>query len=60
MSLGAFFDKIIWLAFGIYLIYLSKAKTEKLGNKAALMRFIGMAAVAYAVIATLVSVFLMG
>ncbi len=42
MSVGAFFDKIMYLGFGIYIFYLSVAKKEKLGNKAALMRLLGI------------------
>lgn len=35
MSVGAFFDKIIFIAIGVYLIYFSKKKKEKLGEKKA-------------------------
>lgn len=58
MSVGAFFDKIIWLGFGIYAIYLSKAKKEKLGNNAALIRFCGIGLVLYAIVMALVNIFL--
>jgi hypothetical protein len=43
MSVGAFFDKIIFIAFGIYIIYLSKTKREKLGKKATWMLYGGIA-----------------
>ena len=37
MSVGAFFDNVMWLSFGIYGLYLSITKKEKLGNKATLL-----------------------
>lgn len=42
MSVGVFFDKIIMLGFGIYFIYLSKTKQEKLGNKVKLFKYGGI------------------
>ena len=42
MSVGAFFDKIIMIGFGVYCIYLSNSQKEKLGNKAKLMKWAGI------------------
>ncbi|MDD5195061.1 MAG: hypothetical protein PHQ96_05260 [Candidatus Omnitrophica bacterium] len=41
-SIGAVMDKLIWFGFGIYFIVLSIKKREKLGNKAAFIRFAGI------------------
>lgn len=42
MSVGAFFDKIIMITIGGCCIYLSKAKKEKLGNKANFLKYGGI------------------
>ena len=42
MSVGTFFDKIIMIGFGIYCIYVSKSKKEKLGDKAKFMKWAGI------------------
>lgn len=33
MSVGAFFDTIIYVALGIYMLYIAKKTKDKLGNK---------------------------
>ncbi len=55
MSVGAFFDKIFYLGMGIYLIYLSINKKEKLGNKAALVRLGGIFFIASGVIGLIIA-----
>ena len=57
MSVGAFFDNVMWLAFGIYAVYLSKAKKEKLGNKATLLLVCGIGLIIFAAAMTLVELF---
>jgi hypothetical protein len=42
MNIGAIIDKLIWLGLGIYFIFLSIKQKEKLGNKAAFIRFSGI------------------
>jgi len=42
MSPGAIIDKLFWFGAGIYFIFLSVKKKEKLGDKAALIRFCGI------------------
>jgi hypothetical protein len=58
MSVGSFFDKIIMLAIGIYFIYLSTAKKDKLGNKAKFMEIGGFIITGIALI-QIIAAFLM-
>lgn len=57
MNAGVFLDKLLWSGVGVYAIYLSLAKKEKVGGKAALPRFLGIGLVLFAVITTLVQLF---
>ncbi len=57
VNVGAFFEKILWIGFGVYFIYLSIVKKEKLGTKAALIRFFGIGMVIYAISMILVNIF---
>ena len=57
MSVGDFFDKLIMLAGGIYAVYLSKAKREKLGNKAKILNFCGIALIIITFLLVLVDIF---
>ena len=50
MSVGAFFDKIIFIGFGIYTLYIYKKNKEKLGNKAKWVLCLGIAFILLAII----------
>jgi hypothetical protein len=41
-NIGAVIDKVFWFVIGIYFIFISVKQKEKLGNKAALVRFSGI------------------
>lgn len=56
-NIGAILDKLIWFGIGIYLVYLSVKRKEKLGNKAALIRFCGIILIALGIILSLISIF---
>jgi uncharacterized membrane protein len=57
MNIGAFLDKLIWFGAGIYLIFLSVKKKEKLGNKAALIRFCGIILIVLGAVFSFLSMF---
>ncbi|MFH1338778.1 MAG: hypothetical protein ABIH40_02910 [Candidatus Omnitrophota bacterium] len=57
MNIGAFLDKLIWFGAGIYFIFLSVKKKEKLGSKAALIRFCGIILIVLGVILSFLSIF---
>lgn len=43
MSVGAFFDQVIYIACGIMLLYVAKKNKEKLGGKAKRLTWGGIA-----------------
>jgi len=53
MSVGAFFDKIVMIGFGVYFIYLSNKNKEKLGEKGKFMKWGGVVMVVSGVVMTL-------
>jgi len=53
---GAVIDKLIWFGCGIYFIVLSIRNKEKLGNKAALVRFSGIALIFAGLLFTVASI----
>jgi uncharacterized membrane protein YhaH (DUF805 family) len=56
MNMGAVIDKLIWFGLGIYFIFLSIKQKEKLANKAALIRFLGIVLIFVGVLFTLLSI----
>lgn len=56
-NIGAFLDKLIFVGIGIYLIFLSVKKKEKLGSKVALVRFGGIILIVLGIIQTLMALF---
>lgn len=57
MNIGSVIDKLIWFSIGIYFIFLSARKKEKLADKAALVRFAGIIFIILGIVFSLVSVF---
>lgn len=57
MSVGAFFDKVFYIGIGIYFLYLSKSKKEKLGDKAALVRLGGIIFLGMGIISIIIALF---
>lgn len=57
MNTGAFLDKLIWFGAGIYFIFLSVKKKERLGNKAALIRFCGIVLIVLGAVLSFLSIF---
>jgi len=48
--IGAFLDKLIMLAAGIYYIYLSRSKNEKVRDKAKLFKYLGIGLVIFSIL----------
>ncbi len=48
--IGAFLDKLIMLAAGIYCIYLSRSKNEKVRDKAKLFKYLGIGLVIFSIL----------
>ena len=50
MSVGAFFDLVIWLALSGYIIYIAETRKDKLGNKAKWLKYGGIAMIVFKII----------
>ena len=50
MSVGAFFDKLIYIGLGIYMLYIYKKNKEKMGKKAKWVMWGGIAMIFLAII----------
>ena len=54
-NIGSIIDKLVWFVCGIYFIVLSIKNKEKIGNKAALVRFSGIVLVFIGFLFTILS-----
>lgn len=57
MDIGSFIEKIIVIGIGVYCVYLSYCKKEKLGNKATVVKICGIVLVVVTILQLLIQVF---